>query len=87
MNAAADTLEEGEPGCGCVEPFGELVTIIDGVEYAARPADTLGPTEALYQAYCRACRTEYPGSWRLAAFPRRPAQTLPAPPSRQELLW
>jgi hypothetical protein len=70
-----------------VKPFGELVTIIDDVQYAARPADTLGPTEALYRAHCRICRTEYPGSWRLATFPQRPARTPPAPPIRQEMLW
>lgn len=51
--------------CTCPVPYPRLVADIEGELLPARPADTLGPAEALYQASCAVCRARYPGHWRV----------------------
>ena len=51
--------------CRCAPPWADLVTRIEDRDLPVCPAETPGPTAALYRARCRTCRAEYPGPWRL----------------------
>jgi hypothetical protein len=51
--------------CRCTPPWADLITHIEGQDLPVCPADTPGPTAALYRARCRTCRAEYPRPWRL----------------------
>ncbi|MCZ0984373.1 hypothetical protein O1L60_47310 [Streptomyces diastatochromogenes] len=51
--------------CTCSRPWAELITVIEGRRLAARPAESLGPAAALYQARCASCGATYQGPWRL----------------------
>lgn len=57
--------------CTCLNPWENLVAVIEGQTLAARHAKTLGPAAALYRAHCAGCGAEYPGHWRLVPGQRR----------------
>lgn len=54
-----------QPDCTCPDRWEHLVTVIEGQRLPARRSETIGPTTALFRAYCAACGAEYPGPWRL----------------------
>ncbi|WP_411098813.1 hypothetical protein [Streptomyces sp. x-45] len=58
--------QPGPDNCTCPRPWAELITVIEGRRLAARPAESLGPASALFQAHCVTCGATYLGPWRLA---------------------
>lgn len=52
-----------DTGCTCQPPL--LVADVDGVHLLARPAETMGPVEALFDAWCLICGAIWQGHYRV----------------------